>query len=240
MNKPLGIIFDLGDTVIEYEKSDPIEGTRRILEISNNPRGITAEEIQKLAINLTKDVFDNRDRASLEVSFQSFQRLLYEHFDITFNKDLEEIEKLFIKHAFKGKPSAGINELFHILEKYRIKYCALSNSSFTGKTLKYELEEYGLYPNFKFIMSSCDYCLRKPNKKLFDLASYKLGIEPQNIWVIGDSYDYDIKGANNSGMYPVWLNKRDRKNVGNIDLLEVKSIEKITKIIDVVYRLSDI
>ncbi|MBZ9687438.1 hypothetical protein G9F72_013995 [Clostridium estertheticum] len=37
MNKPLGIIFDLGDTVLEYEENNPKKWTRKLLEISNYP-----------------------------------------------------------------------------------------------------------------------------------------------------------------------------------------------------------
>ncbi|GAA0766094.1 hypothetical protein GCM10008908_03420 [Clostridium subterminale] len=58
--KPLGILFDLGDTVLEYYYNNPIEGTKKILENSINPYNTTAEEIQELAVKLTQETFGKR------------------------------------------------------------------------------------------------------------------------------------------------------------------------------------
>ncbi|HCO73654.1 MAG TPA: hypothetical protein DIT16_02235, partial [Clostridium sp.] len=58
--KPLGILFDLGDTVLEYYYNNPIEGTKKILENSINPYNTAAEEIQELAVKLTQENFGKR------------------------------------------------------------------------------------------------------------------------------------------------------------------------------------
>ncbi len=112
----------------------------------------------------------------------------------------------------------------------------MSNSSFTQSTLKYELEEHKLYPNFEFIISSCDYCLRKPNKFIFDLAQRKLELSPENIWFIGDSYKYDVEGSKNAGMFPIWYNKKNKTINRNVDCIEVKSMREITTIITDIYK----
>lgn len=237
MKKPLGILFDLGDTVLEYTKNIPIEGTKKIVEVSDNPKGISVEEIQDLAINLTKETFDKRDAHNLEINFKSFQNLLYESFGIRFKLAANEIEKIFCKYAYEARPSEGIEDLFKTLDLLDIKYAALSNSSFTQSTLKYELEEYGLYPNFEFILSSCDYCIRKPNKIIFDLAQRKLDVDPENIWFIGDSYKYDIEGSKNAGMQPIWYNSKNRPNPGKINCIEVKRVSEITEMIKNIYKI---
>ncbi|MEG0308528.1 MAG: HAD family hydrolase [Clostridium sp.] len=231
MNKPLGMLFDLGDTVLEYYKNTPSEATKRILEVSDNPYGITVEQIQDLAIKLTKETFDRRDEANIEISFQSFQRLLYEYYGIKFKVHISEVEKMFCKYAYGSNPSEGIQELFKTLDALGIKYGALSNSSFTEDTLRCELEEHNLYPNFEFIISSSDYCLRKPNKIIFDLAQRKLGLNAENIWFIGDNYKYDIEGSKNAGMVPIWYNRKNKTAYKNVDCIEVKSIGEITKMI---------
>lgn len=231
MKKPLGILFDLGDTVLEYYYNNPMEGTKKILENSINPYNVTAEEIQELAVKLTEETFGKRDMTDIEVSFQSFQRLLYENFNIEFRVNMLEIEKIFCMHAFKSKPSEGVQALFDILDKNKIKYAALSNSSFTSETLRYELKESGLNTNFKFIMSSCEYCLRKPNKFLFDLASKKLEVPSSDIWFIGDSYKYDMIGSESAGMLPIFYNRKNSIISKEIDLLEVSSMYEIEKLI---------
>lgn len=235
MNKPLGILFDLGDTVLEYYHNNPIEGIKRILEVSDNPHKITAEQIQELAKELTKETFDKRDKTNLEISFMSFEKLLFEYFNIKFKKDINEIEKIFVKYSYKSSPSEGIQDLFHKLDRLKIKYGVLSNSSFTADNLKFELEQHGLHPNFEFIISSCDYCLRKPNKIIFDLARRKLGFKPGDIWFIGDSYKHDVEGAKNAGMFPIWYNRKNKSVNSNIDCIEIKSMREITDMIVDIY-----
>ncbi|WP_346869465.1 HAD family hydrolase [Clostridium sp. UBA5119] len=231
MKKPLGILFHLGDTVLEYYYYNPIEGTKKILENSINPYNATAEEIQELVVKLTEETFGKRDMVDIEVSLQSFQRLLYENFNIEFKVNMLEIEKIFCLYAFKSKPSEGVQALFNILDEKKIKYAALSNSSFTSETLRYELKESGLNTNFQFIMSSCEYCLRKPNKLLFDLAAKKLGVDPSDIWFIGDSYKYDMIGAKSAGMLPIFYNRKNSTVTKGMELLEVSSMYEIEKLI---------
>ena len=231
MKKPLGVLFDLGDTVLEYYYNSPMEGAKKLLENSKNPYKVKAEEIQELAEKLTKETFSKRDMVDMEVNFQSFQRLLYENFNIEFKVNMLEIEKLFCKHAFKSKPSEGVQALFNILDEKKIKYAALSNSSFTSKTLRYELKESGLNTNFQFIMSSNEYCLRKPNKLLFDLEAKKLKVNSSDIWFIGDSYKYDMLGAKSAGMLPIFYNRKNSPMTNDIELLEVKSMYEIEKLI---------
>ncbi|MGL4337583.1 MAG: HAD family hydrolase [Turicibacter sp.] len=236
MKRPLGILFDLGDTVLEYEKNNPIEANKKILEISENPHGITADQIQELAMQLTTETFDKRDETNIEISFKSFQKLIYESYDIEFKVDLAEIERIFCKYAYEGKPSEGIQDLFKTLDKLGIKYGAVSNSSFTEETLKDELEHYNLSPNFEFIISSAEYCLRKPHQTIFNLAQRKLGLKHEDIWFIGDSYKYDIEGSKNAGLFPIWYNKKNKCAYQKVDCLEVKSISEITKMITDLYN----
>jgi putative hydrolase of the HAD superfamily len=235
MNKPLGVLFDLGDTVAEYYYNNPIEGTKKILEVSDNPHKITAEEIQELVVKFSKGTIERRDETNLEICFKSFQRLLYEYFDIWFKVDIDEIEKIFCKYAYKSRPSEGIQELFKTLDAFNIKYGALSNSSFTRDTLKYELEGINLNPNFQFIISSSDYCFRKPNKIIFELAQRKLSFKAEDIWFIGDSYKYDIEGSKNAGMFPIWYNRKNMSVDRKVDCIEVKSIREITELINDIY-----
>ena len=45
---------------------------------------------------------------------------------------------------------------------------------------------------------------RKPNKRIFDLALEKAGLQAGEVWYIGDQYECDVKGSLNAGLTPVW------------------------------------
>lgn len=236
MRKPLGIIFDVGDTIHEYFYNNHIEGTMKVLEYANYKDKIDAQEIQKFSENLTREIFDKRDITSLEVSMGCFQRYLYEYFDISLDKDSDEIEKIFCVNAFKSRPTKGIYKLFETLKGLNIKTGALSNSSFKAKTLKFELKQHELDTKFDFFISSADYCFRKPSPYIFNLAIKKMGLDPEDIWFIGDSIEYDVKGAMNVGLLPIWYNGRNQVYNGKRGFLEVNDMSEVTRLIKELYR----
>ncbi len=42
------------------------------------------------------------------------------------------------------------------------------------------------------------YMFRKPNRRIFDLALEKAGLNPEEVWYIGDDYECDVKGDLNA------------------------------------------
>ena len=48
----------------------------------------------------------------------------------------------------------------------------------------------------------------KPDVRIFELMSQRLGIEPCNLWMVGDSLRHDIKGASDAGWHTLWFDRR--------------------------------
>ena len=49
----------------------------------------------------------------------------------------------------------------------------------------------------------------KPDVRLCRMFEEKLGLKPDDLWMIGDNYDKDITGALDSGWHSVWINRRN-------------------------------
>jgi putative hydrolase of the HAD superfamily len=223
MRRPAGVIFDLGDTVIHLQAIDFIAGNKRLLEFAEGTPGLTAEDIQSFADELSREALQVRENSMVEYSFQSFQRLLYENLGISFTISPYELEKEFWDAAIEYSPCEGIFDVLDTLDKYRIKAGVLSNSGFTGAVLEGELARHNLAHRFSFLISSIDYVFRKPHKRLFQVAVKKMNLEPQDIWFVGDKLEYDIRGAIDSGLYPVWYNPEEKPGGIDGDYLVVRS-----------------
>lgn len=57
--------------------------------------------------------------------------------------------------------------------------------------------------------------IRKPDKRLFEIALMKSGLTSDKVWYCGDSYSNDVVGANNAGIFPVYYS--DTNNNANAD-----------------------
>ena len=71
--------------------------------------------------------------------------------------------------------------------------------------LKERLEAFGLLKYFKYIVSSWDVKVMKPDIRIFEYALDKANCKPQDACMIGDRLDNDILPAKSLGMKTVWI-----------------------------------
>jgi HAD superfamily hydrolase (TIGR01549 family) len=234
MKRPLGIIFDFGSTVLTEKEFDSLSGNKKMLESAMNPRNLTPAEVQTFANEIYSGLHDVREKQYVEFSEQNFQRLLYETLGITLNIDPEEAERQFWYASSSFTPAEGIVEVLDFLRKNNIKTGILSNSMFSGNILGEELAKHNLIQYFSFVVASSDYGFRKPSPHIFKVAIKKMNLETVDIWYVGDTLEYDIKGALLSGLYPVWYNPEGKMKTFECDCLEVRSwsefVEKLRMI----------
>lgn len=228
MNKPLAILFDVGDTLIEYHENNPLKGTQELLKKANNPDSITPEQIQEYVVGMGETFNKARELGGIEFSMRSFQRFLYEIHNISFDLTQLEIENIFNKSAFIGEKMPGIHEFLDFLQEQRIRKAILSNSSFSEEAIREELRSYGINDKiFEFVISTSEYGFRKPDKRIFELALKKLNLQHDDVWYIGNSFKYDVVGARNAGIFPIWFNKQNNSNEQSCHILEVKAFKEV-------------
>ena len=104
---------------------------------------------------------------------------------------------------YDRKMLEGTVEWCNNLKNSNIKICILSNSNKIEKVKK--VAETLEIPYIAFA--------KKPTKKGFNNAKENLGLEPQNIAVVGDQLLTDIWGGNRFGMYTILTKPLAKKDV---------------------------
>lgn len=101
--------------------------------------------------------------------------------------------------------------------------------------LKDRLEAFGLLQYFKYIISSWDVQVMKPDIRIFEYALGKANCKPQEACMIGDRLDNDILPAKSLGMKTVWI----KQGFGALQKPESPTeeadytIEKLTELLDI-------
>jgi len=222
MRRPSGVIFDLGGTVLHLESAIAVDGNRKLLEFVDNDADIAVDDIQSMVEEMSNSTFKIADESAVQVRIQDFYRLMFETLGLSFSIDYPEMERQFWNAAMKYSPNDGIYDVLDTLDKFGIRTGILSNSGFSGDVLLEELEKHNLSHRFSFLVSTADYGIRKPSKYIFDVAVKKMGLEPENIWFAGDKIEYDVQGAINAGLFPVFYNWRNETVHVDREFLEVK------------------
>jgi len=71
-----------------------------------------------------------------------------------------------------------------------------------------KLETLGIDHLFRCIVVSEEVGIRKPDPRIFRLATKSLDAEPEDCMYVGDYYDHDIIGAKKAGVLACWFNPR--------------------------------
>jgi putative hydrolase of the HAD superfamily len=118
-----------------------------------------------------------------------------------------------------------------VLEKLAAKYPLVLVSNFYGN-ISTVLDDFGIKNFFREIIESAVVKIRKPNPAIFDLGVKKLGLQPNEVVVVGDSYKKDILPAQSLGCRTIWLKgegweEEPYDNATGEIIYDLKELEKI-------------
>ena len=143
------------------------------------------------------------------------------------------------------KPRVGVGKVVYYpdskpalieLKKRGLKLGIISNVSrgitFFLKELKFE--EY-----FDIIVFSWEVGWRKPFKKIFEEATKRLRVKPEESIMVGDSLKADVTGAKNFGMIAIWINRRSSEiDLEKIPVKPDYTVKSLLEVVEIVDRLN--
>ena len=98
-------------------------------------------------------------------------------------------------------------------------------------TQREKLDAMDLSPHLDPIVISGEVGITKPNCQIFDVALDALGVNPKEVWMVGDQLQTDILGANEAGIGSIWLNRNGVKNQSSIRPdHEISSLRDLTNL----------
>jgi FMN phosphatase YigB (HAD superfamily) len=132
--RPQRILFDLGNTLLREEEFDAEAGTRHVLPLAHNPRGLSVGDVCELVAELDVDLQGRREESWLEISPFTIHRLVYEPHSVTFDLSFPEVELEFWRAATKFSPTEGVRDLLVALRSLTLPLGVVSNSTFSSRT----------------------------------------------------------------------------------------------------------
>lgn len=143
-------------------------------------------------------------------------QLMGEKLGISTEESVALIDELFYTRWFKVfdylKPFHYVKECLEELQNRGILLGAMSDFP-----LRDRLDRLGLKKYFPVRFSTEEIGYLKPRVEPFLALQERLGVDPQNILYVGNSYAYDVLGARKAGMLAAYLVRRPGKD-GHADL----------------------
>ena len=206
MQYPQMILFDYGHTLLYEPDWDPVRGTAALMQYTvRNSNHCTVEDVRR-ASDLVYGVHLEAIQAlGYDVSARVGDKLLYDYLGIQFSLSPVEMETVFWDAATPGAIMPGADTMLDYVNAAGIRSGVISNLRWSGEALTRRIQRLLPRNQFEFVFTSSDYLVRKPNRLLFDVALQKAGLNPEDVWYVGDNPKADIEGAAQVGIFPVWF-----------------------------------
>lgn len=204
---PKIVIFDLWNTLIEATDKDYDRALRWLATDCFNRQ---YADLKILSEQCKANYLESRKLSHKETSFISQLQYFESKLNVKLSRNYLDIESEFLRKFCNVLVVKGAQDLLQELNKHKVKCYILSNSIFSGITLKKCLDNLGIGSSFEKVFSSSDLGFRKPYTETFDSLVFKLNIstnEYLRVFFIGDSFDKDYVPAERFGFYPMILGK---------------------------------
>lgn len=219
-----GILFDLGDTLIDFAHCSMTEmflagarlGHEYLQEIGKtvpNFRKFHFRQLWAIRWNCLKARVTGREFNSLDVLGRFARKWGYE---LTEAENQELAWRFYQPLSKAATIVPGAEEVLRTFKKTGLKLGLVSNTFLSGAILDRHLETAGLRDMFETRIYSSEVEYRKPHPEIFRIALNAVGLQPDNAIFVGDSLKADIAGANRAGMITVLRDLAGRRKPGRI------------------------
>jgi putative hydrolase of the HAD superfamily len=212
------VLFDLGDTLMHPVNHDwpaiihagNISLAERLCQAN---LGIDCESFPQEFNTRLHEYYRQRDVDMLETStFQVLKELLAE-------KGCGEVPDAIIREGLDGLYTVtqrnweleedAIPCLEALLEA-GFKLGIVSNAG-DNKDVFQLVDKFSIEPFFDFVLTSAACGFRKPHRQIFEVALAHWGFHASEAAMVGDRLDADVLGANQMGIFSIWITRRAGK-----------------------------
>lgn len=239
-----GILFDLGDTLLDFGKVD-VQGLfeigARLSYAFLRTEGLKLpafsryhrKQLWAIRWQYFKSHFTRKEFNALDLIHKLGRRMGHRLSE----KQVEKLAELWYQPLKKSATvEDGLGEMLRGFREQGLKLGVISNTFVPGEALDKHLEEEGLLEYLPDRIYSCDVRYRKPNRNIFRLALEKTQLRPEATMFVGDSPRADIVGANRIGMISVLKDPTGRYDDNSISPRHrIRSALELQDIVDL-YR----
>ncbi|MBN2045521.1 MAG: HAD family hydrolase [Anaerolineales bacterium] len=208
------VIFDLGNTLLYFDGDWPEVFARA-------DQGIF-ESLVKSGLQLEKDTFIPAFRQRLadyhyqrEIDFRehSTHRILKDSLAAFGHTGVDET---ILKDALKAMyaasqkfwlPEVDLLPTMKTLKNRGYRIGLLSNAG-DDQDVQRLVDKGKIRPYLEYVLTSAAGGIRKPDSRIFELAVGMFGLSNHQVAMVGDTLGADIIGANQIGLYSIWITRR--------------------------------
>ena len=194
--KPIkAVIWDLDGTLIQF-KINSVKARRKAIRVLRD------YAIPKEKLSIEKPILENIKNSTVIFNELGVSNLKIKEIITEVNNAVIEVEH---EAAIKASLTQGIDQVLEFVKKRKLKQAIFTYN--THNNARISLETTGIFHYFEVIIGRDDTENLKPHPDHLKLICEKIGVNPDQIVVIGDT-GRDIEAAINIGSRSIALNTK--------------------------------
>ena len=222
------IIFDLDDTL--YDLMEPFQKAHE--EVFGDKTDADCEQLFMASRIYSDKAFYLVRDGKMPKKEEFAYRIRKTYQDAGLEPDREETDRFEKRYRYYQKHlhvPEGIRNILDFCVKQNMVIGILTNGTAVnqGKKIKVlGMERW--FPKERIFISD-EVGATKPDVRAFQAVEKSMGLDPEDTWFVGDTFEVDVDGAHNAGWHIIWFNHRKRKAPEGARQpdLEVKSAEEL-------------
>lgn len=228
------ILFDRGNTLVQFGETDYDAGQKLILASVLPPNAVNAAFLDRFEDEFFERLDFYREHANLECNLLHYYELMARYFGIQFDKPYEELCRRYHFVAERISTVSGAQHVLAELQRAGFHLGLVTNTSLPHSIIVEEFQRLSLYDYFDTVVCSSEIVFRKPDRAMFDVALRALKVSPEEAIFVGDDYHADVIGAHKVGTKTAWLNPKRNRAPGELkpdyDIAGLEEILELTEI----------
>ncbi len=203
---PRMILFDIGGTVFDDGHCVAGPALEKLRLAAENPEVTTAGRMLELWNEFYAETDGQRRSASghgLETPLPCALNYVAMNAGLRYTNAPVEREVIFDRFNSTRAVTPGMPSLLKALDRLGIRAAVISNNAMTGAGIAEAVREWVPDSRMEFCLSSADVLFCKPSGLLFRTAVRYAGVDPDECWYCGDSFEPDVIGGLDAGLHPV-------------------------------------
>lgn len=216
-----GILFDLGNTLIHFDgdMAEMIARADRALADSLIQSGLLFEKeafMKEFRHRLSTYHLEREVDYIEQTTHRILERVLADFgFPDVPDAILEEgLKKLYFVSQNHWIPELDARPTLEALQQSGLRLGIISNAG-DDADVQLLVDKARFRPYLDFIFTSAAVGCRKPDQTIFRLALDRWGFTPAETVMVGDTLHADILGANQVGIFSVWITRRANRPDNN-------------------------
>jgi HAD superfamily hydrolase (TIGR01662 family) len=208
------VVFDLGNTLIHFTGVWP--------EVMARADAALLEHLLAAGLGFGESRFLPEFRARLNAYYQERESELIEHTTLYFLKEIlgeagySDLSEDILKDALREYyaisqdhwlPEDDALPTLETLKKRGYRLGLVSNAA-DDSDVQTLVDKARIRPYFDLILTSAAQSIRKPDPRIFEPLIETWGLAPGQIVMVGDTLGADILGAQNAGLFSIWITRR--------------------------------